>query len=249
MIYRNPGHWEWQWCSAWAGRSSHSRAVVGCGEKLTQAYHLLLALSAPSHPHWCHQSFCREMKETWDIKWKSSFRVMDCKCNITFKVAKFVTRCFYFLTSKSSVPSVRSKDDQTCGSRKVMEWSSRHSLPFARMHTCSIMELLSNSYDFHHVYSWMHVSQRRERILWTFNGTIVALFIMGYFYETPQSPVLPLYWCLWTRWTCSFVIMTIHQGCWKAWETGSFLKICISSQLTNGMNTMTSIQCCSVVQH
>lgn len=138
MIYRNPGHWEWQWCSAWAGQSSHSLAVVGCGEKPTQAYHLLLALSAPSHPHWCHQSFCREMKETWDIKRK--FMVMDCKRNITFKVTKFVAWCFCFLISKFCVPLVRSDDDQTCGSRKGMEWIFRHSLPFARMHTCSIME-------------------------------------------------------------------------------------------------------------
>lgn len=117
MRYKTPGHWEWQWCSVWASRSSHSRAAVGCGEKLTRAYHLLLALSAPPHPCWCHQSSCREVVEVWVIKKKV------CMCQLCWLGLSCLSLFQLFAFFLSCAPAARSKCDQACTVASERSWS------------------------------------------------------------------------------------------------------------------------------
>lgn len=98
------------------------------------------------------------------------------------------------------MPSVRSKGDQACDSKKVMECIFLHSLSFTSMYTCSITKppshlscsiwqlWLSSLSTLKHTPEFMPLTEWK-----VFPGNLLEiLFQIVSFYEAPQSPGLSL---------------------------------------------------------
>lgn len=149
------------------------------------------------------------------------------------------------------VPSVRSKGDKACDSKKVMECIFHHLLSFTSMHTCSIVKtpshlscaiqqlwlsscLVSNT----EYLEFMSLTEWKE-----FPGNLIEiLFKIVSIYKAPQSPGISL---LILVKQVNVQFWYYYDSSWLIGKTG--MRNEKVSQLTGGMNTINKVLfCCSV---